>query len=257
MKTLCFLFTQEERERTAPRFANVQATGIVQTQDHNCSWPAINPYNTKSTTGTEAQGPSALAMTNAGGGDDDQLGGDETKKSERKRQRERQRRYDIANAFDELSSLLSQIDPEDEDSPRSRRRRSSQGDDAPEAIEHPDTNQGHTRLDLIQRSVAALRQLHRENIELKTQLEQRRGSDINKVRMLRFGCGLFRHILFFSLRLSMLGGHACGSDFDSRRRSRCGSSRTWAATTPGEQDVPTNLLPAASNTANDAPFARL
>ena len=178
MKSPCFLFSPAERDRTALGFA--EATGIFQPEDHNCNLSANYPGNKR-----ETASPSALAMSNAGGGDDDQLGGDETKKSERKRQRERQRRFDIANAFDELSSLLSQIDPEDDDtSPRSRRRRSSLGEDAAEAIEHPDTSQGHTRLDLIGRSVAALKRLHRENMELKSQLEQRRGSDNSKVRML-------------------------------------------------------------------------
>lgn len=38
---------------------------------------------------------------------------DESKKSERKRKRERQRRSDLANAFEELSTLVIQIDPED------------------------------------------------------------------------------------------------------------------------------------------------
>jgi Helix-loop-helix DNA-binding domain len=37
---------------------------------------------------------------------------DDTKKSERKRKRERQRRSDLADAFDELSTLVTQMDPD-------------------------------------------------------------------------------------------------------------------------------------------------
>jgi len=112
-----------------------------------------------------------------GGEEGDRGGGEEGKKSERKRQRERQRRYDLANAFEELGSLLSEIEPEEADGHRRRRRRSSAGD-ASEA--DPDSS-GMTRLDLIGRGIEALRRLYRENAELKRIVESR-GSGDDKVR---------------------------------------------------------------------------
>ena len=52
---------------------------------------------------------------------------DESKKSERKRKRERQRRSDLANAFEELSSLVVQIDPDDNNDPPSTSLTDSDG----------------------------------------------------------------------------------------------------------------------------------
>ena len=111
----------------------------------------------------------------------DDFGIDDTKKSERKRQRERQRRSDIASAFEELSSLLSQIDPEESDAnANNKRRRRKPGEPAEADVD----GSGMTRLDLISRTAEVLRKLQRENAELKQQLElqQQRPSGEDKVR---------------------------------------------------------------------------
>ena len=94
------------------------------------------------------------------------------KKSERKRQREKQRRSDLANAFEELGQLLSQIDPEDSDNQhnRRRRRRSGGGDD----FDNTGETAGMTRLDLIGRTIDALRRLHQENTNLRRTVEKQR-----------------------------------------------------------------------------------
>lgn len=105
--------------------------------------------------------------------DAENAGGDESTKSERKRQRERQRRSDLANAFDELAAILSMIDPDESDSTstRQKRRKKSVGDAAD--LDASD-NAGSTRLDLIGKSVDVLRRLHNENIELK-RIHERNG----------------------------------------------------------------------------------
>jgi hypothetical protein len=119
-------------------------------------------------------------MSSTAGDGDDDFGGDESKKSERKRQRERQRRSDLANAFDELASFLAEIDPDDSDSgPKTRRRRKSEGGSAADI--DPADNSGMTRLDLIGRSVEALRRLNGENTELKRVVEQQREGRDDKV----------------------------------------------------------------------------
>lgn len=104
---------------------------------------------------------------------DDGIGIDDSKKSERKRQRERQRRSDLANAFEELSSLLSQIDPdESENAPNNRRKRRKSGSIG-ETVDTADVDAtGMTRLDLIGRTAEVLRNLQRENAELKQRLEE-------------------------------------------------------------------------------------
>jgi hypothetical protein len=102
--------------------------------------------------------------------------GDDSKKSERKRQRERQRRSDLATAFDELASLVGQIDP-DEASHSTKRRRQRKGslgeaggsDVASVSAEDPSAM---TRLDLIQRTIEVLRRLQRENAVLRQRVEQ-------------------------------------------------------------------------------------
>jgi Helix-loop-helix DNA-binding domain len=101
-------------------------------------------------------------------GDFDEYGADDSNKSERKRQREKQRRSDIASAFDELSSLLSQIDPEDTEVVPNRRRRRKAG----EVAEVDADTSGLTRLDLIGRTAEVLRKLKRENEDLRKQLEE-------------------------------------------------------------------------------------
>ena len=109
--------------------------------------------------------------------DVDIVGGDESTKSERKRQRERQRRSDLASAFDELASILSLIDPDESSdslSTRQKRRKKSVGDAA-----DLDANEsaGSTRLHLIGKSVDVLRRLHNENVELKRIHERNNGEE--------------------------------------------------------------------------------
>jgi Helix-loop-helix DNA-binding domain len=128
-------------------------------------------------------------MTAMVGGDDDEAIGsvDDTKKSERKRKRERQRRSDLTNALDELSVLVSQIDPEEQSDTvvqKKRRRKSGEAEAASGNNELDSTNM--TRLDLVGRTTMVLRRLQRENAELKRRLEeqQSRSSGDDKVSLL-------------------------------------------------------------------------
>jgi len=110
-----------------------------------------------------------------------------TGKSERKRQREKQRRSDLANAFDELATLLSQIEPgqggaSTASGTKKRRRKSGDAAEVDTSGEH---GSGLTRLDVIGRTIEALRKLHKENLELKQSLAQgrpARGGSDDKVR---------------------------------------------------------------------------
>ena len=81
------------------------------------------------------------------------------KRSERKRQREKQRRSDLSNAFEELATMIVTIEPEsvDQESDNKKKRKKSEGDDI----------SGITRLDLIGRAVRIMRRLHAENEERK------------------------------------------------------------------------------------------
>lgn len=89
-------------------------------------------------------------------GEDDQQ---TIKRSERKRQREKQRRSDLSNAFDELAAIIVKIEPEsaDQDNDTKKKRKKSEGEDV----------SGITRLDLIGRAVRIMRRLHAENEERK------------------------------------------------------------------------------------------
>jgi hypothetical protein len=83
-----------------------------------------------------------------------------TKRSERKRQREKQRRSDLSNAFDELSAFIVQVEPESGDQDpdvKKKRKKSDGGEDA----------SGITRLELIGRAIRIMRRLHTENEERK------------------------------------------------------------------------------------------
>lgn len=138
-------------------------------------------------------------MSNAGDGEDENFGGDDSKKSERKRQRERQRRYDLANAFDELASLLSEIeDGSDASAQHRRRRRKSQGGGDAADMDQSDSS-GMTRLDLIGRSVEAMRKLHRENIELKRVVEQQREGRDEKVSIIIIYCCVSDYLMLCAL----------------------------------------------------------
>ena len=121
-----------------------------------------------------------------------------TRKSERKRQREKQRRSDLANAFDELASLLAKIEPGQGDvgavASKKRRRRSG---DVADLDTSGEQGSGLTRLDLIGRAIEALKKLHKENQELKQSADQQgyraRGGSDDKVRPnLRYRYGTCR-----------------------------------------------------------------
>jgi hypothetical protein len=84
-----------------------------------------------------------------------------TNKSQRKRDREKQRRSDLASAFDELSNLLLLV----QDFPQAPSQK--------KAKQEQDTL---TRFDLIGGTIQCIRKLHRENQELKQHIESQRGS---------------------------------------------------------------------------------
>jgi Helix-loop-helix DNA-binding domain len=87
-------------------------------------------------------------------------------KSERKRTRERQRRSDLASAFEELATLVAQIDPEEEDGDTRGKRGRRKSDDPPDV-------DSMTRLDLIGRTTGVLRRLQRENADLRRRIEDK------------------------------------------------------------------------------------
>jgi len=95
------------------------------------------------------------------------MGGDEVdaesnKRSERKRRREKQRRSDLSNAFDELAAFIVQVEPgngeDDESEKKSKKRKSSDGGE---------DSSGITRLDLIGRALRIMKRMYRENEERK------------------------------------------------------------------------------------------
>ncbi|EEC51549.1 predicted protein [Phaeodactylum tricornutum CCAP 1055/1] len=107
-------------------------------------------------------------------------------RSERKRKREKQRRFDLANAFTELGSLLSMIEPEESDADASRKKGRRKCVGEVNEAEVGDAS-GMPRLDLIGRTIETLRRIHQENLELKHALEQKSNvGDDNKVGSLAF-----------------------------------------------------------------------
>jgi hypothetical protein len=84
-----------------------------------------------------------------------------SKRSERKRQREKQRRSNLSNAFDELAAFMVQVEPEagnvEVDTKKKRKKSNEGGEDA----------SGITRLDLIGRALRIMKRLHKENEERK------------------------------------------------------------------------------------------
>ena len=109
----------------------------------------------------------AMSATNP----DDDLGPgeDEADKSQRKRERERQRRTEMAGAFNDLAQLLSELDPDNVDTPSASRRRRRRGSDNDDFDVSGDAS-GMTRLLLINRATAILRNLHAENTDLRNRL---------------------------------------------------------------------------------------
>lgn len=130
-------------------------------------------------------------------------------KTERKRQRERKRRSDLAEAFDELSALLSQFEASAEQASSSsdcaasvtgrgdpfnskrRKRRSSFGG------EESDEGTGMTRLDLIARTMGALQRLQQENLDLRRQLGEQNNTQESEVRVLVHNIYMYVFSAFF------------------------------------------------------------
>jgi hypothetical protein len=104
--------------------------------------------------------------------DDDNL--DDSDKGERKRQREKQRRTDLAIAFEELQAIINTIEPLSE-----RRRSASTSSEA-------DSGTQFTRLDLIRKSTEALRKIHYENMELRRMLGSKMGEGVSITVIDRF-----------------------------------------------------------------------
>ena len=108
-------------------------------------------------------------MSMAEGGDpNDDLGEDNetSKRSERKRQREKQRRSDLSHAFEELSAFIVQVEPNAPDGDGNtntnsgKKKRKKSGDGGEESS-------GITRLDLVSRALRVMKRLHRENEQNK------------------------------------------------------------------------------------------
>lgn len=105
-------------------------------------------------------------------------------KSERKRQREKQRRSELTNAFDDLSALVMKMDNADEeegdgdDPHRKKNRRLSH------RSEGENETGGMTRVDLINRALAIMKRLHQENADLKQSLSRSGGGGKNEVMVM-------------------------------------------------------------------------
>ena len=93
---------------------------------------------------------------------------DDSDKGERKRQREKQRRSDLASAFDELQAMLNTIEPAGE---RYSRQSPSEGE----------SGAPFTRLDLIRKSTEAMRRIHHENLEMRRLLGSKSADTVSTV----------------------------------------------------------------------------
>lgn len=116
------------------------------------------------------------AMSSLNPDEDLNLGEDEANKSLRKRERERQRRTEMASAFNDLSQLLAELDPDNSDSQSTARRRRRRGSDTEQEFDIPGES-NMTRLLLINRATSLLRNLHAENTDLKQRLRSGAGGD--------------------------------------------------------------------------------
>lgn len=93
-------------------------------------------------------------------------------------EREKQRRTDLANAFDELAAMLSKIEPsedeeEEEEELVNGKKRRKKG----QVSENEADTLGMNRLDLIGRTIDTLRRLHEENTDLKEHPMQGKGEE--------------------------------------------------------------------------------
>lgn len=121
--------------------------------------------------------PSVGTMSLEGDGNLDDLhgeGGETNKRSERKRQREKQRRTDLTNAFDELAAFIFQIEPEAGDPDVDAKKKRKKSGSGPQRNDHGEESSGITRLDLIGRALRIMKRLHRENEERKRMIEHMR-----------------------------------------------------------------------------------
>lgn len=105
------------------------------------------------------------------------VNGGEQKKADakliRKQERERQRRSDLANAFEELSLMLDQIDPESNGDESGKAKSQARITDT----EAAESTGGLSRIDLLARTMDVLRHLKDENTRLqKLALERKPGS---------------------------------------------------------------------------------
>jgi len=80
----------------------------------------------------------------------------EDDRKENKRRREQERRREFTEAYQELSGLLTEVDPYSSDAQRHT----------------GELSEGKTRIELIHRSIAVIRRLHDENAHLRSKLEQ-------------------------------------------------------------------------------------
>jgi hypothetical protein len=96
--------------------------------------------------------------------------GDRSAKQQQRRrelaEREKQRRMDLANAFDELAAMLSKIEPNEEEEEEEIVNGNKRRKKGPVSETEADTL-GMNRLDLIGRTIDTLRRLHEENTDLK------------------------------------------------------------------------------------------
>jgi len=99
---------------------------------------------------------------------------DGKEKSERKRQREKQRRSELTNAFDDLAAMVLKIDCEsDADSAELPRKKSKRNPCRLEGGEPcPGDTGGMTRVDLINRALSIMKNLREENSDLKESLQR-------------------------------------------------------------------------------------
>ena len=105
-------------------------------------------------------GQDSGAMTTQDNDEQPEDGKEPTKRSERKRQREKQRRFDLSNAFDDLAAFIAEVEPEPGDADSDNKKKRKKAGDSEDSA-------GITRLDLIGRALKIMERLHRENEERK------------------------------------------------------------------------------------------
>jgi len=118
-------------------------------------------------------------------------------RSERKRYREKKRRSDLNREFDQLMTLLVEIDPEVRSEAEERARRGQWKGTAGAQEDNL-----LSRVDLIGRTVEVLRRLHRENEQRKQIVNQLlHGSAPASLSSQGDDVSLQRRVNFLSLRL--------------------------------------------------------